>query len=221
MSRRTIAIGDVHGCSEALAAILNVIDPQREDRLILLGDYVDRGPDSRGVLNQLIDLEQRCQLIALLGNHEIMMLSALDSEDPLQLDFWMHCGGEETMSSYGGGLQNVPDDHLLFLRQCHRYFETSDYLFVHANYIPDLPLEETHDQALFWQHLSSDPSPHQSGKPAIVGHTPQLTGEILDLGHVIGIDTFCFGSGWLTALDVDTGDVWQADKLGNLRFRSD
>ena len=219
MPRRTIAIGDIHGCSEALSALVNVIDPQADDLVITLGDYIDRGPNSHGVLELMLDLDQRCELVPLIGNHEIMMLSSFANEDDSQLDFWLHCGGEETMASYGGLDAQVPLSHMQFLERCRRFYETPEHFFAHANYEPALPLEETPDHILFWQHLSSSPLAHDSGKTAIVGHTPQVTGEILDGGHVICIDTFCFGSGWLTALEIDHGDVWQADKLGNLRFR--
>ena len=80
------------------------------------------------------------------------------------------------------------------------------------------PLDEQPDYLLFWEHLFfNTPAPHENGKIAIVGHTSQKTAEIFDLGHVICLDTFCHGGGWLTALDVSTGKRWQADKDGRLR----
>jgi serine/threonine protein phosphatase 1 len=213
---RTIAIGDIHGCSQALAALLHAIAPRPQDVLVTLGDYVDRGPDSRGVIDQLIALGDRCRLKPLLGNHELMMLEAL--EDDESKDFWMECGGRETLESYGGTCEGIPQQHLAFLRGCRRFHESRGHIFLHANYFSDLPLSEQPDFMLFWEHISFlVPGPHESGKRVIVGHTPQAGGEVLDLDHVVCIDTYCVGGGWLTALEVETGRIWQADREGVLR----
>ena len=218
MPNRIIAIGDIHGCAEALCALLEVVDPDSEDQVITLGDYVDRGPNTRDVITQLIELSKRCQHIALVGNHELMMLDAIRSNDPTALEFWLVNGGEETLISYGDPKDGIPVAHLEFMMSCHRYHEIDTHIFVHANYAPNCSLEQQTDHTLLWQHLSQPPEPHTSGKVVVVGHTPQLTGEVLDLGHVICIDTFCFGSGWLTALDVRSGEIWQVDKRGNVRL---
>jgi serine/threonine protein phosphatase 1 len=216
MANRIIAIGDVHGCSQALKAVLAAIAPQPDDLLITLGDYIDRGPDSRGVIEQLIEVSQRCRLVPLLGNHEIMLLQCMAT--PYELRFWLECGGNQTLFSYGGTFDEIPEDHLAFIHGCRRYYETDEHIFLHANYVADMPLDEQPDYALFWEHVNHTiPPPHQSGKIAVVGHTPQTTGEILDLGHLICIDTHCFGRGWLTALNVETGETWQANKFGELR----
>lgn len=217
---RTIAIGDIHGCSAALRALLDAIQPQGHDTLVLLGDYIDRGPDSRGVLDQVLALEQQCRIVPLLGNHELMLLDAM--ENPRVIAPWLECGGDATLASYGGRLRNVPDEHLAFIRRCQRYFETPNHFFVHANYQYDLPLDEQPDYLLFWEHLMFLlPRPHDSGKRAIVGHTSQKGGEILDLGHVVCIDTFCHGGGWLTGLDIDSGRIWQTSQEGKLRENTD
>lgn len=216
MPQRTIAIGDIHGCAKALAALIDVIDPAEDDVIVPLGDYVDRGLDSRAVVDLLIDLVDRCQLIPLLGNHEAMMLEAIDS--PKVREFWYRAGGNTTIDSYGGSLEDVPFDHLVFLRGLKRYHETNSHLFVHANYDEALSLEQQPDRLLLWEHVvHTMPGRHRSGKTAIVGHTPQGTGEILDMGHLICIDTYCFGGGWLTALDAESGHVWQANRFGELR----
>jgi serine/threonine protein phosphatase 1 len=213
---RTIAIGDIHGCSQALAALIKAMAPTSTDTLVLLGDYVDRGPDSRGVLDQLLDLRQHCRLVPLLGNHEVMMMSVFTGEMPAV--FWERYGGYETLLSYNGDLSLVDESHWEFLRQCRRHFETDTHLFMHANYVADRELDDQPDQILFWTHVSSVvPPPHCSGKIAIVGHTPQFGGEILDVGHLKCIDTCCFAGGWLTALDVFSGQIWQANQAGCLR----
>ncbi|MFN0017463.1 MAG: metallophosphoesterase family protein [Pirellulaceae bacterium] len=216
MRARTIAIGDIHGCAAALAAVLAAIKPAEQDTLIFLGDFVDRGPDSRGVIEQVLALEKQCGLVTLLGNHEIMFLDAL--EKGAEGAGWLQYGGRETLASYNWDIRNFPDPHLDFIRGLKRYHETATHFFVHANYIADIPLAEQPDYALFWEHLfESPPAPHENGKTAIVGHTAQRSGEIRDLGHVVCIDTYCHSGGWLTALDVDTGEVWQADRQGRMR----
>lgn len=220
--RRVIAIGDIHGCSLALAALVDEIAPTEDDVIVTLGDYVDRGPDSRGVIDQLLSLGGRTQLVPLIGNHEVMMLNALNAAASGQLTsethMWLGCGGQETMESYGGHPNDIPRSHLEFIKNCRRYFETDDHIFVHANYDHKKPLNRQSDHVLLWTHLTTSfPKRHVSGKSAVVGHTPQASGEILDHGHIIGIDTLCVGSGWLTALDVLSMNVWQADKQGNLR----
>jgi serine/threonine protein phosphatase 1 len=216
MFKRTIAIGDIHGCSVALRTLLAAIDPRPADTIVTLGDYVDRGPDSRGVIDQLIALVDRCELIPLLGNHDLMMLQALTN--PEIFEFWQACGGHTTLESYGGSLDNLPEDHLLFLRNLRPFYETERCIFVHANYEPGLPIEQTPEDLLLWQHVAAiPPAKHVSGKLVVVGHTPQGNGAVLDLGHLLCIDTYCFGGGWLTALNIDTGEVWQADQEGQLR----
>jgi serine/threonine protein phosphatase 1 len=213
---RTIAIGDVHGCSQALRTLVDAIGPASDDTLVMLGDYVDRGPDSRGTLDLVLELERRCRLVPLLGNHELMLLDSL--ENPRVIGMWLSCGGDATVRSYDGRLQNVPGEHLAFIRRCKRYFETPTHFFIHANYAADIPLDEQPDYLVFWEHIHSHlPAPHENGKTAIVGHTSQKSGEVLDLGHCICIDTFCHGGGWLTAMDIATGQLWQADRHGRLR----
>jgi serine/threonine protein phosphatase 1 len=216
MRARTIAIGDIHGCAAALAAILAAIKPAKQDTLVFLGDYVDRGPDSRGVIEQILELQDRCRVVPLLGNHEVMLLDAL--ENGTDGANWLPYGGAETLVSYDGAIFNIPPSHREFLRNLKLYYETDTYFFVHANYIADIPLAEQPDYALLWEHLlAALPPRHESGKTAIVGHTAQRSGEIMDLDHVVCIDTYCHGGGWLTALDVDAWDVWQADKQGRMR----
>jgi serine/threonine protein phosphatase 1 len=221
---RTIAVGDIHGCPAALAALLAAIDPDPGDTVVTLGDYIDRGPDSRGVLDRLIALGRRCRLVPLLGNHDELLLDAFTDQDARRR--WLMTGGADTLRSYGwapGGPRRpladwFPPAHRAFLAGCRPYHETPTHLFVHAGYVPELPMGEQPGLVLRWR--VTDPAmaePHCSGKVAVVGHTPQHSGEVLDLGFLLCIDTNCARGGWLTALDVDTGRVWQADRAGSLR----
>jgi serine/threonine protein phosphatase 1 len=219
---RTIVIGDIHGCAHALESLLNEISPSADDTIISLGDFVDTGRETREVVEQLIALEKTCRFIALMGNHEEMLLGALTSERLKQS--WLMCGGVSTLNSYRfcGDLDVIPDEHLDFIRRCRDFYETPSHIFVHANYEADLPLEEQPEHALRWSLLEEPyPEPHRSGKTVVVGHTEQRNGEILDLGHVICIDTYCHGYGWLTAVDVTSGELWQTSRWGALREGED
>ena len=212
---RTIAVGDIHGCVKALQALIDELNPQSDDLLIFLGDYVDRGPDSKGVIDLLCDLEGRCQTVFLLGNHEIMFRGALAG---LPAELWLQVGGSQTVTSYGGKLDNVSPEHIEFLYRCLPYFETEQHLFVHANYIADLPLDEQPEESLFWEHLSDRiPEPHVSGKHVFCGHTPQSRGNIGYFDYFTCLDTCCFGGFWLSAIDVNTGETWQVSREGHFR----
>src|SRR5438132_6399255 len=143
---RTLAVGDIHGCLRAFENLLALVDPRPGDRIITLGDYVDRGPDSRGVLDRLLRLRATHELVALRGNHEQMMRDArLGGYDEVA---WLGFGGWETLASYGTGdqpgtLADVPERHWEFLENdCVDWYETDRYFFVHGNVDPDLPLAE-------------------------------------------------------------------------------
>jgi serine/threonine protein phosphatase 1 len=209
---RTIAIADIHGCSDALASILRAIAPQPDDTLISLGDYVDRGMDSKGVLDMLIELSKCCRLVPILGNHDEMMLKARESKFAFRE--WMEIGGIATLDSYGssGQIDLIPDEHFEFLESCLPWFETDTHFFVHANYDPELPLDQQDERTLRWLSLRDYvPGPHVSGKIAVVGHTPQP--EILNLGHLICLDTGCAYGGTLTAMEMESGEVWQSTTM--------
>ena len=221
---RLLAIGDIHGCLTAFDALLELVSPQPEDQIVTLGDYVDRGPNSCGVLDRLIELHAGGRLIALRGNHDMMMLDIRCSGiDP----FWLSYGGSTTLRSYGIDeedetdpeyvLAMIPQEHWWFLEDdCLPYYETEKHIFVHANLDPDLPLEEQPAYMLYWEKLIW-PCVHVSGKTMICGHTRQRSGVPLDLGTSICIDTNIYDGGWLTCLDVLSGHIWQANGKGQTR----
>jgi len=215
---RLIAIGDIHGCSTALRSLLLAIDPRPGDTIVTLGDYVDRGPDSRGIVDQLIALRERTRLIPILGNHEEMMMQVIRGEQPYQA--WLRFGGLETLESYGfsGDMKFLPPDHEAFFQSLVDFYVEDEFFFTHASYNPTLPFEEQPSDLLRWHSLRDGvPAPHVSGKQVIVGHTANQSGEVLDAGHIICIDTFCYGGGYLTALDVRNRAIWQVTKEGFLR----
>src|SRR5262249_30170431 len=102
--------------------------------------------------------------------------------------------------------------------QCVDHFETETHIFLHASYVPNRPMTDQPYLASRWESLRNGlPEPHESGKTAIVGHTSQHAGEILDAGHLKCIDTYCYGGGWLTGLEVHSGQIWQANREGRIR----
>ena len=228
---RTLAIGDIHGCLRALDALLEEVDPQRDDLVVTLGDYVDRGPNSKGVLERLLALATRCQCVTLKGNHDLMMLSGREDLD--HFNEWLRCGGKQTLESYqtkedlGTFADAIPASHWHFLEsECVAYHETATHFFVHANVYSDLPLEDQPDYMLFWETL--EPAtwrPHESGKTMVCGHSKQRSGRPLVLDHAICIDTGVYADGWLTCVDVDLECYWQTNerdekRMGTLGFRS-
>lgn len=217
---RVIAIGDTHGCVGALDAILAELRPERNDLVVTLGDYIDRGPDSRGVIERLLALREETELMPILGNHEEMLLTILDGHRYMLGD-WLAFGGLATLDSYEtDNPADIPEEHIEFLRACIPIVELPTTFFVHAGYLPRKPLAKQPAEVLRWESLRERlPKPHRSGKKCICGHTSQKSGEILDAGHLVCIDTWVYGEGWLTALDVYSGQIWQADQQGRLRGR--
>lgn len=228
---RTLVIGDVHGCLRAFDALLNEVDPQPDDLLVTLGDYIDRGPNSKGVLDRMLALASRCRCLHLKGNHELMMLGG--REDAEHFSEWLQSGGKRTLASYRANedwqifSEAIPIRHWRFLSEdCVPYHETATHFFVHANVDPELPLAEQPDCMLYWENLETGTwHPHKSGKTMVCGHSIQRSGRPLVLDHAICIDTWAYGDGWLTCLDVDLEVYWQANergqtRVGNLQFRA-
>lgn len=218
---RHLAVGDIHGCFTALTTLAAYVPFRADDCLITLGDYVNRGPNSCAVLDWLIDYRRKAHLIALRGNHEIMMLAARDNEESLQQ--WMDCGGKATLASYSpfddaGKLADIPDEHWAFLENdLVAWHEIDTHFFVHANAYAEASLNDQPEFMLYWEGFDSPP-PHESGKTMVCGHTSQKSGLPCNIGHAVCIDTWACGRGWLTCLDVLAGKYWQANENGQTRW---
>ena len=217
---RTLAIGDIHGSSTLLDALLAAVAPTARDNLVFLGDYVDRGPDTKGVLDRLIALKETVPCVFLLGNHELMMMRARDDAGTRKM--WQQVGGRQALASYAprqgaaGDLSDIPTTHWDFLKQdCVDFAETPTHVFVHAGLDPTQPLDRQTEEHLFWNFLDL-PFGLEDGRTVICGHTSQKSGEILDLGDTICLDTYAYGGGKLTCLDVDARHFWQVDALGRV-----
>jgi len=213
---RTIAIGDIHGCFKAVSSLVEAIAPTKDDLLVFLGDYIDRGPDSRGTVDLLIDLQSKFRTVFIKGNHELLFEDAVVREQDPTL--WFHNGGRMTLTTYGGKIASIPEKHRRFLVETVPYHETDGNIFVHANYLPHVPIHECPPEIMYWEHIYDRlPGPHVSGKTVWIGHSPQMNGWIADYQHLICIDTFCFGGRYLTAVDVDSRQIWQTDRNGMVR----
>lgn len=213
---RVLAIGDVHGCLTALKTLVYQVGFGPDDQIIFLGDLVDRGPDSSGVIDFVIELEKVGNVRHLVGNHEIMMSAAREDQD--NHDFWTSVGGKETLASYPDqSIEKVPKAHWDFIEAGLPFCEIDTHFFVHANAWNDHALNEQPDEILYWDRFG-DPPPHQNGKVMVCGHTAQKAGQPHNIGHAICIDTWVFGkTGWLTCLDVVSGTYWQANQAGESR----
>jgi len=214
--KRTLVIADIHGCLDPLRHLWEAIEPRPEDKVVFIGDYVDRGPDSKGVIDFLIGLPPELDVTFLSGNHEEKFFLA--SIDETELAHWISdWGGGATLESYGpGGLDDVPEEHWEFMRKAEPYFETETHIIVHANLEPEVPLAEQLPFALIHKKFGT-PEPHCSGKTMVCGHTAQKSHVPLDLGHAVCIDTDPGRGGWLTCLDTESGEYWQANFEGELR----
>jgi serine/threonine protein phosphatase 1 len=217
MPARTLAIGDIHGCLGEFEALLHAVGLTSDDHLILLGDLIDRGPDSAGVIKRVRQLSSAYKVTILMGNHEQMMLAARDSH--AKFSDWLRNGGDATLRSYAGAratLRDVSEVDWQFLSQNLRdYFETDTHIFVHANAYPDMAMDEQPDYMLRWERCDSIAA-HDSGKVLVCGHTPQKSGRPMNRRFAICIDTYAVGGGVLTCLETGRGRIWQAARDGRV-----
>jgi len=221
---RTFAIGDIHGHLSSLAALLARLRETAEtgDALVFLGDYIDRGPDSRGVIETVIETRDAWDgpVTCLLGNHEDMLLTALAApKDRERLYLWMLNGAVQTLRSYGwegdstAWPEAIPAEHLAFIRALSLWHEDERALYVHAGIPPGKAPEECSRQELLWDREPFLDSDEEREKVVVFGHTPQFEGDApprpgsdrwrpLNRPEKIGVDT---GRGWggpLTAVQL-------------------
>jgi serine/threonine protein phosphatase 1 len=192
--------------------MLAALELSQDDTLVMLGDAIDRGPDSRDVVEQLIEACEVCQLVPILGNHEQMLLDAVEGK--ISLQDWLIHGGAETLDSYGPGaaLAEVPPEHLDYVCSWRDFHEAENHFFAHGNYLAEKPLNKQPWEEMRWRSLQFFmPGPHMSGKIAVVGHTSNKRGQVVNHGHIVCIDTYCHGGEWLTALEPATGKLWQTN----------
>lgn len=202
--KKTFVFGDIHGCHQALVALLQKISPDPDrDTLVFLGDYINRGPDSEKVISELIRLKKTFQhVITLMGNHEYIFLRYLEGAEK---KFFLRMGGDQTLKSYGitepwpdSPAQFIPTDHSDFFRELLLFWENEEYIFVHAGMQPNTPLAEQGKDWLLWAREQFINTNHEYRKRVIYGHTPFKHPKVDH--NKIGIDTGIVYGGKLTCL---------------------
>ncbi len=224
--QRVYAVGDVHGRADLFEILVTAIEADDQERgtseslVILLGDLVDRGPDSAGVLRLAREWQARRPLRALMGNHEEMFLDAFTKEEVLR-HFLRH-GGRETILSYPVDAAAygestlaetqalmraaVPAEDLAFMQAMEDMIQLGDYLFVHAGIRPGLALEEQRSSDLRWIREPFVTTPENFGFTVVYGHT--IYDQVEVAASRIGIDTGAYASGRLTALGLEGTNRW-------------
>ena len=166
---RYIAITDIHGELGKLENVLSKIETRLDDIFIFMGDYIDRGPNSKGVVEKVIEVSQQFKTICLIGSHEYALLHAKQDEYYDYL-FWNY-GGPATVKSYGGHFDNILETHGDFFRSLKFYHLTEDYLFVHAGIDPRYSLEEQSETDLVYIRSAFYRNKHNLAQKIIFGHT--------------------------------------------------
>ncbi len=221
------AVGDIHGESEMLSELLGKLPLGPGDRVVFVGDYVDRGPDSKGVVDKLIAFSQTHVCEFLLGNHESMFLDFLgwQGSEYFGGDAFLMNGGDRTLASYdyfrqiGPGKPEfaLPRGHEDFFRRLKLYHREGDYLFLHAGIGRDLlgetdidwALKRAHTEDLLWDRASAD-LPHALGVTIVYGHTPGADFPVRwNPPFSIGIDTGAVYGGRLTAIRLPDETLFQ------------
>ena len=218
---RIYAISDIHGCAHLLDQMLRVIDADvahsrpRHAIEVFMGDYIDRGPDSRSTLDLLIERSQRGNAVFLKGNHEAFLDDVF--RDPGRMGNWFQVGGLETLMSYGlspsvnpdGDEQHelmrelsevMPARHRDFLERLRLNFTCGDFFFVHAGVRPGIRLAEQREEDLLWIREDFLQHKRRFSKYIVHGHTPVRSAEILE--NRANIDTGAYATGNLTLLSI-------------------
>jgi len=216
---RLLCIGDVHGCAQELERLLASIDPSEQDRLVFLGDYVDRGAASAATVDLLCELaERRPRTVFLRGNHEEMFLDFI-GEGGANKQAFFHNGGAQTLVSFGWGESDrapsadvahalVPERHLEFFRRLVLFHAAEGFAFVHAGVRPGVPLVEQSREDLLWIREEFLLVDHRLDETVVFGHTPYRDAWFGGARR-IGLDTGCVYGGRLSCIDLTEGVLHQ------------
>jgi len=225
MSKRTIAIGDIHGCSKTFGRLLQALALEKSDVLYLLGDYLDRGPDSRGVIETMLGLlREGYDIRPILGNHEDMMLLALHKgifEDLLE---WLENGGDATLKSYGvNHPQEIPEEHLQFLEGLPLFEVSERFVLVHAGIDCTRadPFSPGGREYMLWDRTGLMNIGKLGGRRLVSGHSTRKLEEIRKASRKnhIRLDNGCVygkrfpGKGNLVALDLNSGELFVQENI--------
>jgi serine/threonine protein phosphatase 1 len=210
---KIFAIGDIHGCLSHLEHLIPMLPIRVEDRLVFIGDFIDRGPDAKGVVDYVLQLrETLCPTVCLLGNHEQMFLDYLAGKN---VETFLYNGGMETLASYGLtgrrtiSPEDLPPGHAAFFQELQHYYETDDFILVHAGLRPGVSLLEQRLADLIWIRFDFIRSDYDFKKTVIFGHTPLSRTSPFYGTKKVGIDTGAVYGGRLTCLELPEMRVYQ------------
>jgi serine/threonine protein phosphatase 1 len=225
---RLFAIGDIHGCVAELARLLDAIPAAAGDTIAFVGDYIDRGPDSRGVIDLLLGWRTRtpARTVFLRGNHEDMALGFLGRGGQWG-EAWLRNGGTAALRSYGIDSYmhrsevgaRLPPAHVEFMAATELRLAWGDYRVVHAGIRPGLSWDAQRSEDLLWIREEFLDHPHELGATVVFGHTPHRR-VVVGLPYKLGIDTGCVYGGALTCVALPEGRVYQV-RLGDTAVRED
>lgn len=212
---RTIIIGDIHGCYRELTELITKLTQEKKyipekDRLIFIGDYIDRGDNPRMVVKYVRALQDKYgeNVIPLKGNHEDMLLDYVANAD----QNWLYNGYEATLLSYEGYKEELKND-IWWMSALSLYYEDDYFIYVHAGVDKDLPMDQQDDETLLWVRQEFYLNPRTYDKKVIFGHTPTMfmgkedTPQWLNDGNDIAIDTGCVYGGTLTSLIIENDRI--------------
>lgn len=215
MKEKYLVIGDIHGCVGPLKKLIKKIggDELSKRILIFIGDYIDRGPDSMGVVEFLLKLSEKYNCVFLRGNHEQMLLDALQKGKE---QLWFINGGQQTLSSYGvNHVTEIPSCHRDFYFATKLYYDSANYFFVHAGISPmkkvSQSITDNDPDEFLWTRSHLDAECYKWEKTVVFGHTP--VSEVIMKKNQIGLDTGCVysesGLGKLTAIKLPEKEIIQ------------
>lgn len=213
-AKQIFAIADIHGCDDELRALLQRLPLHRDSQVIFLGDYIDRGPNSRGVVDTILELKDYCQVVCLLGNHELMLREFLDGSDPRRVARFVYNGGGATLASYSNedGHFSIPQDHLDFYQELGHYHVEGDHCFVHAGLPVDVEQIDVavHGEEMVWMRRPPGAPEAVFSKIVVHGHTPLP--EVEFAPRRINLDTSCVYGRCLTAMELYSRELWHVER---------
>lgn len=214
------AIGDVHGCADELEELLKMLPLRDDSTVVMLGDYIDRGPYSRRAIETILEWKKKQNFVCLSGNHEEMLREFLDGSNPQRVARFILNGGSSTLADYADdhGEWVIPREHVAFLEGLKLWYETDDHFFVHAG-VPDMALAELdpirdRDEVL-WIRRAFIGSNRKWEKRIVHGHTPVNAVEVS--ASRINVDTACAYGGFLTAIELPSHRIYSVPRKTGLR----
>lgn len=212
-------VGDIHGCASELLTLIERLPLNADSTVVFIGDYIDRGPHSRQVIEIVMELSAICRVETLMGNHEEMFLDFIEAPRSMTGGMFIFNGGSATLGSYADGSPDyeIPTEHITFLRGLDLVKENDDFFIIHAG-VPEMPLEKVSPRRfkrdLLWSR-SILTSEYKWSKVIVHGHTHRKTVEMLP--NRINVDTGCVYNNQLSAIELPSKEVISVPRLDRTR----